>query len=67
MSDEPSNENAEAGDVGSPPPHTAAPPGVPLMITKAQRAALRALGHADEAIAEMTPIRAHAILGEAQR
>ena len=35
---------------------------IPLMITRRQRAALRALGHTDEAVATMTPREAHALL-----
>ncbi len=38
------------------------PVGVSLMITKAQRADLRARGFTAEAIGEMTPAQAHAIL-----
>ena len=36
---------------------------IPFMITQAQRARLRDLGHTDEEIKEMTPDEAHGILG----
>ena len=63
MSDEPSIDD----DVGAPPATADAVSGFPLMITRAQRADLRALGHTDEAIGAMTPATAHDILRETRR
>ena len=64
MSDEPSIDD----DAGAPPSSTGnAPSGFPLMITRAQRADLRALGHTDEAIGAMTPATAHDILRDTRR
>ena len=39
------------------------PTAVPLVITETQKASLRALGHTEEAIAQMTPQQAQEILG----
>jgi hypothetical protein len=39
------------------------PPQMPLMITLAQKARLRELGHDDAAINQMTPHHAHKVLG----
>jgi hypothetical protein len=38
-------------------------PGVPFMITQAQRQRLREIGHDEEAIQNMTPEAAHKLLG----
>jgi hypothetical protein len=35
---------------------------MPFMITKAQKATLRAMGHDDDAISHMTPVQAHRYL-----
>jgi DNA polymerase len=40
--------------------------GISFMITAAQKAALRGLGHTDEAIREMTPAAAHELLRQAE-
>ncbi len=65
MGEEPCDDTVPLGE--APPPHERSAPGVALMITKAQRAALRLLNYSDAAIFEMTPARAHEILREAQR
>ena len=67
MNEEPSIEIVGDADAGSPPRHNAATSGVALMITRAQRADLRALSYAGEAIGAMTPTHAHEILRDARR
>ena len=66
MGEEPCDDTGPLGEATH-PHERSAPPGVALMITKAQRAALRLLNYSDAAIFEMTPARAHEILREAQR
>ena len=44
-------------------PVRAVAPQVSLMITQAQRAKLREMGHDDETISNMTPAEAHKTLG----
>lgn len=51
-----------AADARAAPDDARAEIGVSLMITRRQRAALRALGIAEEAIHQMTPAQAHEIL-----
>ena len=48
----------------SPPFPPDAPPGVPLLITRRQRAELRDLGFTDDDIHVMTPDEAHRRLAE---
>ena len=58
---------AEAGEIEAPEvetvPDAAAAPGVSLMITRRQKAALRDLGASEDEIRHMTPAEAHARLG----
>ena len=55
--------HAEDTELNAPGTAPAPAPAVSLMITNRQRAALRELGYAEEAIRQMTPAEAHGKLG----